>query len=82
MTPKLTFNLGLRYELFTTLKATNNEQAKFDFADISLLVPKGQNAQLTPYLAANIPISSHRLTGLDQPRPKQLRTAHRPRVPG
>jgi hypothetical protein len=67
MTPKLTFNLGLRYELFTTLKAQGNDQGTFDFADDSILVPRGQTAQLTPYLAANIPIDRTGSPGLIHP---------------
>jgi hypothetical protein len=67
MTPRLTFNLGLRYELFTTIKAAGNQQANFDFADDSLVVPKGQNAQLTPFLAANIPIVRNGSSGLINP---------------
>ncbi len=67
MTQRLTFNLGLRYELFTTIKAAGNEQATFDFANDSLVVPKGQNAQLTPFLAANIPILRNGSHGLINP---------------
>ena len=67
MTPKLTFNLGLRYELFTTLKAAGNDQGTFDFADNSILVPRGQTAQLTPFLAANIPIDRTGSPGLISP---------------
>src|SRR3984957_14265958 len=66
-TPRLTFNLGLRYELFTTIKAAGNQQANFDFANDSLIVPKGQNAQLTPFLAANIPILRNGSSGLINP---------------
>src|SRR5580658_2458144 len=67
MTQKLTFNLGLRYELFTTIKAAGNEQANFDFATDSLIVPKGQDAQLTPFLAMNIPIVRDGSRGLISP---------------
>lgn len=67
LSSKLTLNLGLRYELFTTVKAQYNEQANFDFATGSLIVPKGQNAQLTPTLAALIPISRTGSTGLISP---------------
>ena len=67
MTSRLTFNLGLRYELFTTIKAAGNQQANFDFANDSLIVPKGQNAQLTPFLAANIPILRNGSSGLINP---------------
>ncbi|MGH9684872.1 MAG: TonB-dependent receptor domain-containing protein [Candidatus Acidiferrales bacterium] len=67
MTPRLTFNLGLRYELFATIKAANNEQGTFDFANDSILVPAGQTAQLTPFLAANIPIERTGSAGLINP---------------
>ncbi len=67
MTQHLTFNLGLRYELFTTIKAAGKEQANFDFATDSLVVPSGQDAQLTPFLAANIPIVRSGSKGLISP---------------
>ncbi|MFZ0737883.1 MAG: TonB-dependent receptor [Candidatus Acidiferrales bacterium] len=67
MTQRLTLNLGLRYELFTTIKAAGNEQATFDFSNDSLVVPSGQNAALTPFLAANIPILSNGSEGLISP---------------
>ncbi len=67
MTQRLTLNLGLRYELFTTIKAAMNEQATFDFSDDSILVPKGQSTQLTPFLAANIPVVRTGSAGLISP---------------
>jgi Carboxypeptidase regulatory-like domain/TonB dependent receptor len=67
VTQRLTLNLGLRYELFTTIKAAGNEQATFDFADDSLVVPKGQTTQLTPFLAANIPVVRNGSAGLISP---------------
>ena len=67
MTQRLTLNLGLRYELFTTIKAAGNEQATFDFSNDSLVVPSGQNAALTPFLAANIPIVRNGSEGLISP---------------
>jgi hypothetical protein len=67
MTHRLTLNLGLRYELFTTIKAAGNEQATFDFSNDSIVVPSGQNAQLTPFLAANIPILRNGSAGLISP---------------
>ncbi len=67
MTQRLTLNLGLRYELFATIKAAGKEQANFDFATDSLLVPSGQDAQLTPFLAANIPIVRNGSKGLISP---------------
>ncbi len=67
MSKRLTLNLGLRYELFTTIKAAGNEQATFDFSSDSLVVPSGQNAQLTPILKANIPIVRNGSPGLISP---------------
>ena len=59
-TPKLTLNLGLRYELFTTVKERHDEQGTFDLANPTnptILVPKGQTMQLTPTLASQINVS-------------------------
>ena len=67
LTPKLTLNLGLRYEIFTTVKARFNEEANFSFASDSLIVPRGQQAQLTPTLAALIPIERTGTPGLIPP---------------
>ena len=64
---KMTLNLGLRYEVFSTIKEAHNQQATFDFATASLIVPKGVNAQLTPTLAALIPISATGTPGLVKP---------------
>jgi len=67
VTPKLTLNLGLRYELFTTVKARFNEEANFDFATGSIIVPSGQQATLTPTLASIIPIQRTGSAGLISP---------------
>jgi hypothetical protein len=64
---RLTLNLGLRYELFSTIKEGHDQQATFDFATQSLIVPKGQNAQLTPTLAALLPIVRTGSRGLISP---------------
>jgi hypothetical protein len=64
---RLTFNLGLRYELYTTVKEANNEQATFDFGCGCLIVPKGQNAVLTPTLASQISIERNGSSGLVSP---------------
>jgi len=66
-TPRMTLNLGLRYDLFTTVKARGNQQANFDFSSASLIVPAGQTATLTPFLAANIPIQRTASSGLIPP---------------
>lgn len=67
VTPKLVLNLGLRYEVFTTVKARYNEEANFSFATDSLIVPEGQTAQLTPTLASLIPIQRNGTPGLISP---------------
>jgi len=64
---RLTLNLGLRYEMFSTIKEHHNEQATFDFATGTLIVPKGVTATLTPTLAAEIPVSATGTPGLVSP---------------
>jgi Carboxypeptidase regulatory-like domain/TonB dependent receptor len=63
---RLTVNLGLRYEVFSTVKEHNNEEGTFVFGPNSMLVPSGQNEPLTPLLAASIPIE-HGSRGLINP---------------
>ena len=53
---RLTLNLGLRYELFRPVTDSKNQMATFDFGSNSLIVPKGQTAQLTPTIASYLPI--------------------------
>ncbi|HMK23780.1 MAG TPA: TonB-dependent receptor [Terriglobales bacterium] len=53
---RLTLNLGLRYELFRPVTDGKNQMATFDFGSNSLIVPKGQTAELTPYIASILPI--------------------------
>jgi hypothetical protein len=68
--PKLTLNLGLRYELFATVKETHNQQGTFDLNDPqspTIIVPKGQTALLTPTLAGLINLSATGSSGLISP---------------
>jgi len=67
VSPRLTLNLGLRYELFTTVKEGHDQEATFDLANQGLLVPKGQTLQLTPTLAQSIPIFATGSRGLINP---------------
>ena len=67
VTPRLTLNLGLRYELFTTIKEANNQAATFDFNSLSLIVPKGQNMQLTQTLGSELAIQPIGSRGLIHP---------------
>lgn len=66
-TDRLTLNLGLRYEVFSTIKEHNNQEGTFDFSSLSLIVPKGQKAQLTPTIAASIPLRATASRGLIDP---------------
>ena len=54
VTPRLTLNLGLRYELFTTIKEANDNQATFNFGSLSLIAPSGRDRTLPASLALNI----------------------------
>ncbi len=68
VTPRLTLNLGLRYELFTTVKEADNQQATFNFATGGLQLPKGQTAQLTPTLDSELgPLQRNGSAGLISP---------------
>jgi hypothetical protein len=67
VTPKLTLNLGLRYELFTTIKEANNNQDTFNFSSLSLLAPSGQNRILTPTLGTELAIQNNSSPGLISP---------------
>jgi hypothetical protein len=66
-TPRLTLNLGLRYELFATIKEADNNQATFDFSTLSLIAPSGQKAQLTPTLGTELTVRSNGSRGLINP---------------
>ncbi len=67
VTPRLTLNLGLRYELFTTIKEANRQAATFDFNSLSLIVPRGQNQQLTPTLGSELNVQRNGSPGLIHP---------------
>src|SRR6266852_3351943 len=67
VTPRLTLNLGLRYELFTTIKEANDQAATFDFNSLSLIVPRGHNQQLTPTLGMELNVQRNGSRGLISP---------------
>jgi hypothetical protein len=50
VTPKLTLNLGVRYELFSPIGEQFGRQSSFDLQNLTLYIPAGhnQNAPLTP----------------------------------
>ncbi|MGA8213309.1 MAG: TonB-dependent receptor [Candidatus Sulfotelmatobacter sp.] len=53
---RLTVNVGMRYEVFSTVKEHDNEEGTFVLGSASMLVPDGQNEALTSTLGASIPI--------------------------
>jgi Carboxypeptidase regulatory-like domain len=50
VTPKLTLNLGVRYELFSPIGEQFGRQSSFDLQNLTLYIPKGRNQDtpLTP----------------------------------
>jgi hypothetical protein len=67
VTPRLTLNLGLRYELFSTIKEANDHQDTFNFSSLSLIAPRGQNTPLTPMLGTELTIQNNGSRGLISP---------------
>ena len=55
--PKLTVNLGLRYEFFSPVYSRNNAQANFNPVTGYLDIPHDSNVSLTPTLAATLPVN-------------------------
>lgn len=64
VTSRLTLNLGLRYELFMPVTEGKNQESTFDFATDTLILPRGQNAQLTPTIASFLPVQRTASAGL------------------
>ncbi|TCK75851.1 carboxypeptidase family protein [Acidipila rosea] len=67
-TPKLSLNLGLRYEYFSPVFSKNNAQANFNPYTGVLEIPKSSNVSLTPTLASILPVdhnASNSLIGGD-----------------
>jgi hypothetical protein len=58
VTPKLTINLGLRYELSSPIGERFGRQANFDYEDLTLYIPKGpqQNLPMPTSFAADYPM--------------------------
>jgi hypothetical protein len=57
VTPKLTLNLGVRYELWSPIDEQWGRQANFDLPSLTLFIPKGnnQNAPLPPNFSTLFP---------------------------
>lgn len=52
--PKLTLNLGMRYEYFSPVHSAKDAQANFNPVTGNLDIPKDSNVSLTPYLTSNV----------------------------
>ncbi len=59
VTPKLTLNLGVRYEYFSPVYEKFNAQANFNPTTGKLDIPSNSNVALTPTLAALLPVNHH-----------------------
>lgn len=55
--PKLTLNLGMRYEYYSPVFSENNAQANFNPITGVLDIPKDSNVSLTPTLATILPVN-------------------------
>jgi hypothetical protein len=57
VTPKLTVNIGLRYELWSPINEQWGRQSDFDLQNLTLYIPKGnnQNAALPPNFSTLFP---------------------------
>lgn len=55
--PKLTLDIGLRYELFSGITEENNSQANFNSITGALDIPTNSHVSLTPTLAQEIPVN-------------------------
>jgi hypothetical protein len=57
VTPKLTLNLGLRYEIFSPISEKFGRQSNFVYDDLTLYIPEGkdQDAPLPPNFATSFP---------------------------
>jgi hypothetical protein len=60
--PKLTLNLGMRYEYFSPVYSAHDAQANFNPITGNLDIPKDSNVTLTPKLAENLPVN-HNASG-------------------
>jgi outer membrane receptor protein involved in Fe transport len=70
LTPRLTFNVGLRYELFLPVTERHDQMGTFDLSNPTnptVIVPEGQNAQLTPFISTLVRISRTGSRGLVDP---------------
>jgi hypothetical protein len=62
--PKLTVNLGLRYEFFSPVYSKDDAQANFNPVTGNLDIPHDSNVSLTPTLAATLPVNHNASSAL------------------
>jgi outer membrane receptor protein involved in Fe transport len=72
LTPRLSLNLGLRYEYYSPTTESSNAQANFNYYTGNLDIPKDSNGALTPYLATIIPVNHNASDGLIAPYYKDV----------
>jgi hypothetical protein len=76
LTPRLTLNLGLRWDYFGNVREADNNMGSFDIATGVMYVPKGDNVQLPESLTPYMTLSA---TGSQSLIPQRL-NAWAPRV--
>jgi hypothetical protein len=65
VTPKLTLNIGMRYELHPTYKEENGMQSTFDIASGKIVVPNGSLSKISPLMPTGyVDIIEARVAGL------------------
>lgn len=57
--PKLTLNLGLRWEYFSPVLSKNSAQSNFNIITGNLDIPASSNVSLTPIIASILPVNHH-----------------------
>jgi hypothetical protein len=67
ITPRLSLNLGVRYEYFAPVHESTNAQANFNPITGYLDIPKDSKATLTPILAGILPVNHNAPDGLVEP---------------
>lgn len=73
VTPKLTLNLGLRYELHPSYTEANGQQSTFDIESGRIVVPNGSLGKISPLLPRNyVDVIEARQVGL--PGDRLIRT--------
>jgi hypothetical protein len=72
VTPRLSLNLGLRYEYYSPTAESSNAQANFNYYTGKLDIPADSKVNLTPYLANILPVNHNAPNGLVQPNYRDI----------